>query len=118
MEALEAFIAAYNKMDGRACSEVFADTVTINGMDGNKYILTKESWLTLFDSYQSVEWKPYSIAPMKIANTDPISGATMVSRERRNFKDGSVWEKELVEMFYFDLEGKIYNVVQYARELN
>ena len=118
VEALEAFIAAYNKMDGRACSEVFADTVTINGMDGNKYILTKESWLTLFDSYQSVEWKPYSIAPMKIANTDPISGATMVSRERRNFKDGSVWEKELVEMFYFDLEGKIYNVVQYARELN
>ena len=33
-------------------------------------------------------------------------------------KDGSIWEKELVEIFYFDLEGKIFNVVQYARDLN
>jgi hypothetical protein len=90
----------------------------MNGYDGMKSTLSKEDWSTMFDSYQSVEWKPYSIAPLKVSDTDPISVATVLSREKRIYKDGSVWEKELVEFFYFDLEGKIFNVVQYTRELN
>ena len=102
-------------MDGAACSQAFADQFTINGHDGMQSTLLPEDWYKMFDSYESVEWKPYSIAPLKIADTDPISGATVLSREKRIYKDGSIWEKELVEIFYFDLEGKIFNVVQYAR---
>ena len=115
IEVLEKFFRDYNNMDGVACSQAFADKFTINGHDGMQSILFTEDWYKMFDSYESVEWKPYSIAPLKIADTDPISGATVLSKEKRIYRDGSIWEKELVEIFYFDLEGKIFNVVQYAR---
>ena len=118
IEVLEKFFKDYNNMDGAACSQAFADQATMNGYDGMQSTLSKKDWYGMFDSYQSVEWKPYSIAPLKIEDTDPISGATVLSREKRIYKDGSIWEKELVEIFYFDLEGKIFNVVQYARDLN
>ena len=32
------------------------------------------------------------------------------------FKNGKVWEKELFEIFYFDLEGKITSMTQFARD--
>ena len=118
IEVLEKFFKDYNNMDGAACSQAFADQATMNGYDGMQSTLSKKDWYEMFDSYQSVEWKPYSIAPLKIEDTDPISGATVLSREKRIYKDGSIWEKELVEIFYFDLEGRIFNVVQYARDLN
>ena len=118
IEVLEKFFKDYNNMDGAGCSQAFADQATMNGYDGMQATLSKKDWYGMFDSYQSVEWKPYSIAPLKIEDTDPISGATVLSREKRIYKDGSIWEKELVEIFYFDLEGKIFNVVQYARDLN
>ena len=118
IEVLEKFFKDYNNMDGAGCSQAFADQATMNGYDGMQSTLSKKDWYGMFDSYQSVEWKPYSIAPLKIEDTDPISGATVLSREKRIYKDGSIWEKELVEIFYFDLEGKIFNVVQYARDLN
>ena len=118
IEVLEKFFKDYNNMDGAGCSQAFADQATMNGYDGMQATLSKKDWYEMFDSYQSVEWKPYSIAPLKIEDTDPISGATVLSREKRIYKDGSIWEKELVEIFYFDLEGKIFNVVQYARDLN
>ncbi|MAJ52294.1 MAG: hypothetical protein CMB82_11890 [Flammeovirgaceae bacterium] len=118
IEVLEKLFKDYNNMDGVACSQAFADQATMNGYDGTQSTLSKEDWYEMFDSYQSVEWKPYSIAPLKISDTDPISGATVFSKEKRIYKDGSVWEKELVEIFYFDLEGKIFNVVQYTRDFN
>ena len=118
IEVLEKFFKDYNNMDGAACSQAFAVKAIMNGHDGMQATLSKKDWYGMFDSYQSVEWKPYSIAPLKIEDTDPISGATVLSREKRIYKDGSIWEKELVEIFYFDLEGKIFNVVQYARDLN
>jgi hypothetical protein len=31
-------------------------------------------------------------------------------------KDGSVWEKNLVELFGFNLDGKIDSVTQFSRE--
>ena len=118
IEVLEKLFKDYNNMDGAGCSQAFSEQATMNGYDGMQSTLSKDDWSTMFDSYQSVEWKPYSIAPLKISDTDPVSGATVLSREKRIYKDGSVWEKELVEIFYFDLEGKIFNVVQYTRDLS
>ena len=54
---------------------------------------------------------------MKIQNTDPESGVTVFSREKRVSKDGTVWEKELVEWFFFYMDGKISRVTQYAKDL-
>ncbi|MGK0411992.1 MAG: hypothetical protein ACJA1B_000181 [Polaribacter sp.] len=39
----------------------------------------------------------------------------MYSNERRVLKSGKIWEKELMEMFYFNLDGKISTVTQFAR---
>ena len=55
------------------------------------------------------------IVPIKIANTDAASGVMMFSNERRVLKSGKIWEKELMETFYFDLDGKISSVTQFAR---
>ena len=51
--------------------------------------------------------KPWSIYALKIKDTDPGSGITVRSTEKRVGKDGSVWEKKLVEWFYFNIDGKI-----------
>ena len=70
----------------------------------------------LFNDYKSVNWVPYAIVPLKIYNTDAASGVQVMSKETRVFKNGRVWEKELFEIFYFDLEGKITSMTQYARD--
>ena len=70
----------------------------------------------LFKDYKSVNWVPYAIVPLKIYNTDAASGVQVMSKETRVFKNGKVWEKELFEIFYFDLEGKITSMTQYARD--
>ena len=58
-----------------------------------------------------------SIVPLKIYDTDPLAGVTVYSTEKRVGKDGSVWEKKLVEWFYFDIDGKIQAFDQYAQDI-
>ena len=36
--------------------------------------------------------------------------------KKRVFKNGKVWEKELFEIFYLDLDGKITSMTQFARD--
>ena len=114
-EMLETMVGHYNKMDIKAVSSYFADQVTINGYDGKQMKLSNKQLAGLFDNYKSVTWTPYSIVPIKIANTDAASGVMMFSNERRVLKSGRIWEKELMETFYFDLDGKISSVTQFAR---
>ena len=47
----------------------------------------------------------------------PGSGITVRSTEKRVGKDGSVWEKRLVEWFYFDVDGKITRFSQFAQDI-
>ena len=70
-----------------------------------------------FDESETIEWKPWSIYALKIKDTDPGSGITVRSTEKRVGKDGSVWEKRLVEWFYFDLDGKITSFSQFAQDV-
>lgn len=114
-EMLETMVGHYNNMDIEAVSSYFADQVTINGYDGKQMKLSNKQLAGLFDNYKSVTWTPYSIVPIKIANTDAASGVMMFSNERRVLKSGRIWEKELMETFYFDLDGKISSVTQFAR---
>ena len=62
--------------------------------------------------------KAYGIVPLKIENTDPESGVLVTATEKRVSKDGTVWEKEMVEQFYFNLDGKIQYVEQWVRDKN
>jgi hypothetical protein len=70
-----------------------------------------------FDQSETIEWKPWLVAPLKIYDTDPLAAVTVYSTEKRVGKDGSVWEKKLVEWFYFNIDGKIQSFQQYAQDI-
>ena len=53
---------------------------------------------------------------LKIQNTDPASGVLVSATEKRVAKDGTVWDKELMEQFYFNADGKIEYVEQWVRD--
>lgn len=115
VEAIEKLNKAYNAMDITATLDFFADKVTITDFDGNKVVVTKNDLRAMVDGYTSLDWKINGILPIKIANTDPVSGVFVTSTEKRISKDGSVWHKSLVEIFQFDLNGKISGIEQYSR---
>jgi hypothetical protein len=117
VETLEKLFADYNNMDGEAVASYFADEWTFRAAEGGTSERTSEGMKSLFDNLSAVEWTPFSMTPLKIYDTDPESGVTVYSREKRVNKDGSVWEKELVELFYFDLDGKISGVEQFQRDI-
>ena len=113
VETLEKFFVDYNNMDGEAVAGYFADEWTFRAATGGTFQRTNEDMKSAFDNYSSVQW-----TPLKIYDTDSESGVTVYSTEMRVMKDGTVWEKGLVELFFFDLEGKISSVEQYAREIS
>lgn len=117
VEAIEKLVADYNNKDAAACSEAFAEGAEFLDSEGNTMVLTQELWQSLMDSFVELSWEVKSIVPLKIQNTDTESGVTVYSRERRVLEDGTVWEKELVEWFYFNKEGKIARATQYERSL-
>ena len=93
-----------------------ADLSVLNDYKGKATKMKKKDMAGLFNDYKSVNWVPYAIVPLKIYNTDAASGVQVMSKETRVFKNGRVWEKELFEIFYFDLDGKINSMTQYARD--
>ena len=117
VEAIEKLVESYNKMDVEGCKTAFADKVNIQYEDGRKVVFTPNMWEGYFKDYRSVNWKLYSIVPLKIYDTDPASGVVVTSREKRVMRNGKVWERELVEWFYFNLDGKIDNMTQFSRKI-
>ncbi|MGA0042748.1 MAG: hypothetical protein ACO3HC_06810 [Flavobacteriaceae bacterium] len=117
VETIEALIENYNKMDGKACQEVFAENAVYDSYDGQRIEMNESFFENYFESFESISWKAYGIVPLKIENTDPESGVLVTSIEKRVGKDGTVWEKELVEQYYFNLEGKIKYVEQWIRDI-
>ena len=114
---MEKMIKAYNEMDTVGFAEPFADIAVLNDYKGNAMKVKKVDMSGFFKDYRSVNRVPYAIVPLKINNTDAASGVQVMSKETRVFKNGKVWEKELFEIFYFNLEGKITSMTQYARDL-
>ena len=115
VEIIEKFAKAYNAFDIPGVMEVFADTIKITDFDGNKMTLLKKDIPAIFTDYKSMDWKIDAILPFKIAYTDPASAIMVISKEKRVMKDGSVWDKSLVEYFYFNNAGKISGIDQYYR---
>jgi hypothetical protein len=116
IEAIENLAKAWNTMDAKAFASIIADEVIIESMDGTKTKLTKEMLPAMFAEYKSLDWKPGMILPFKVKDTDPESGIIVFSNEKRVLKDGTVWDKNLVELFGFNLAGKIDSIVQFSRE--
>jgi hypothetical protein len=114
--AIENWAKANNAMDVQGVFAVLADVVTVNNIDGSISKMTKESLSSWFANYASIDWKPIIILPFKIKDTDPASGIMVYSTEKRVKKDGTVWEKNLMEIFSFNLDGKIDTVTQFSRE--
>ncbi|RPF73950.1 MAG: nuclear transport factor 2 family protein [Rickettsiales bacterium TMED289] len=121
VEIMEAVVEAYNNKDVEGFLEHFADEWRATDHEGNTELRTKadarERMQKWFDETESIEWKPWSIYALKIKDTDPGSGITVRSTEKRVGKDGSVWEKRLVEWFYFDPSGKITRFSQFAQDI-
>ena len=115
--AIEKWVKAYNAMDAAGVYEVVADEIKMVDFDGNKSVLKKGDWPAYFAMFKSLEWKPNMILPFKITNTDPVSGIMVSATEKRVLKDGTVWEKKMIEFFTFNLEGKISNAEQFARPI-
>ncbi len=115
VEAIEKFNKAYNALDVETVLSFFADKVKITDFDGNKMVIEKKDLRQMMNDFKSVEWKISGIIPIKIAYTDPVSGVIVTSTEKRVAKDGSVWNKALVEMFQFDLNGKISGLDQFSQ---
>jgi hypothetical protein len=88
----------------------------MEGFDGSVINFTKDMVPAMFAEFKSLDWKPGFILPFKVKDTDPASGIIVFSNEKRVMKDGSVWEKNLVELFGFNLDGKIDSVTQFSRE--
>ena len=115
VEIIEELALAYNAMDVESFSEFFAEEVEFKSYDGKTYNYKKSDLAQAFKPFKSIDWKLISIVPLKIFNTDAASGAMVLSTESRVFKNGKKWKKELMELIYFDLEGKISAMLQFAR---
>ena len=115
VEMIEGLAEAYNSMDVESVMEYFAEEVEFKSYDGKTYNYKKSDLTQAFKPYKSIDWKLLSIVPLKISNTDAASGAMVLSNETRVFKNGKIWKKELMELIYFDLEGKISGMLQFAR---
>ncbi len=111
---IEKLNKAYNAMDINTMTELFADKINITDFDGNKMVLDKKDLHLLIDPYTSLNWSLIGILPFKLTATDPASGIMVTAREKRVFKDGTVWDKTLAEFFSFNLEGKIDGVEQFS----
>lgn len=116
-EAIEKFVKAYNSMDAQGVAAVIADVMTIEGFNGSKTKFTKDMIPSMFADYKTLEWKPSLIIPFKLKDTDPASGIMVYSTEKRVRKDGTIWEKNLMELFGFNLDGKIDSITQFSREI-
>ena len=112
---IEDFVASYNKMDVDEMKNAFADEFILNDYEGQKMKYKKSELDNFFKPFKSVSWKLNAIIPIKIANTDAASGVIVRGTESRVFKNGRTWNKELMEVFYFNLEGKISSIEQFAK---
>ena len=114
-QIIESFVENYNNMDTEGMKEAMAEEFTLNDYRGQKTNYKKSDLDEFFKPLKSVNWKINAIIPIKIANTDAASGVIVRGSESRVFKNGRKWDKELMEIFYFNLEGKISSMEQFAK---
>jgi hypothetical protein len=113
VEKLESFLEAANNMDADAALEFLTNPFTFNDSE-----MTHNDLRELMAGRKSQNWKAWSMIPIKIKDTDPSSGLIVWSTARVETNEGDVWEADLSETYFFDLDGKISSVTQYAKPLS
>ena len=110
VELIENLMKDCNKMDGKALSKYFADTVSIIDNEGRKYKVANSQWANMFDNLESVEWKLTMVNPGKITNTDPVSGIIVLSNYKETKKDGTKKHVSAYHWYMYGLDKKITSV--------
>ena len=116
-------ISEYNKMNIDGFTAFFADSCEFLDLNSNLHILKHEDFKNAFSKMDSVEWIPTAIVPLKLVDDESFfggksrTGTVVSSIERRYKKDGSLWEKELIEVFYIK-NNKIIAVNQFGKSFN
>ena len=110
VELIENLAKDWNKMDGKALSKYFADTVSVITHEGRKLKVANSDWANIFNDLESVEWKLTMINPGKITNTDPVSGIVVISNFKEKKKDGTKKHVSAFHWFMYGLDKKITSV--------
>jgi hypothetical protein len=110
VELIENLMKDCNKMDGKALSKYFADTVSITNHEGRKFKVANSQWASMFDDLESVEWKLTMVNPGKITNTDPVSGIIVLSNYKEKKKDGTKKNVSAFHWYMYGLDKKITSV--------
>ena len=113
VEKLEAFLELANNMDIDGALEYFTNPFTFNDSE-----VTHDDMRELFEGRKSQTWDAWAMIPVKIKDTDPQSGLIVWSTARVESKEGDVWEADVSETYFFDLDGKISAVTQYAKPIS
>ena len=109
-------IKEYNAMNIENTIEFFADTIMFKAMNGKKLNLTHQDLISSFNTIDSISWIAKSIIPLHIVDTDPSTGAIVHSIEKRYYKNGEIWEKELMEIFGIN-DSKITWCMQFGQDI-
>ena len=75
---IEEVVEAYNNKDVEGFLKHFADEWQATDLEGNTETRNKadarERMQEWFDETETIEWKPWLVAPLKIYDTDPLAG--------------------------------------------
>ena len=115
-------IKEYNQMNASNLSSFFADSCDFHDLSGNTQTINHEDFDDFFNSLDSIMWTPVTIVPLKLKDETGFfensrTGTLVHSIEQRYKKDGSVWAKELLEVFYIK-DNKIISVNQFGKEFD
>ena len=113
VEKLEAFLELANNMDVDGALEYFTNPFTFNDSE-----VTHDDMRELFAGRKPQNWDAWAMIPIKIKDTDPQSGLIVWSSARVESNEGDVWEADVSETYFFDLDGKISSVTQYAKPIS
>ena len=100
-------------MDVDVALEYFTNPFTFNDSE-----VTHDDMRELFAGRKSQNWDAWAMIPIKIKDTDPQSGLIVWSTARVESNEGDVWEADVSETYFFDLDGKISSVTQYAKPIS
>ena len=92
-------IKEYNAMNIENTVLFFDDTVKFHAMDGKTHNLTHNDFIESFENIDSISWIAKAIIPLHIVETDSSTATIVHSTEKRYYKNGEIWEKELIEIF-------------------
>tara|TARA_B100000674_G_C37886540_1_gene936927 strand:+ start:278 stop:826 length:549 start_codon:yes stop_codon:yes gene_type:complete len=116
VELIQNMIKEYNAMNIENTIAFFADTIMFKAMNGKKLNLTHQDLISSFNIIDSISWIAKSIIPLHIVDTDPSTGAIVHSIEKRYYKNGEIWEKELMEIFGIN-DSKITWCMQFGQDI-